>query len=241
MRFNGKDVRDVHGRISVNSEILPGAAAREIDYVEGRTGAVAAGVKYRPDEYRARINIASFNRNEAREIRALLAGWAASSGEKTAKLEPTHWKGKAYDAILKSVSAPEFVRGFATVDVIWSVPYPFARDLTVSRASGSGRAVAMIGGTHTCRPTIRQTVETTADMLTIEMDGMRVLGVKNVNAGDVIEMDVEHESLTINGVHAEEKINFSRTDWHAKFNPGRHEILSSDGGLLEVSWRNEWE
>ena len=70
MRFNGKDVRDVHGRISVNSEILPGAAAREIEYVEGRAGAVAAGVRYKPDEYRARINIASFNRNEAREIRA---------------------------------------------------------------------------------------------------------------------------------------------------------------------------
>lgn len=241
MRFNGKDVRDVHGRISVNSEILPGAAAREIDYVEGRAGATAAGVRYKPDEYRARINIASFNRDEAREIRALLAGWAASSGEKTAKLEPSHWRGKAYEAILKSVSPPEFVRGFATVDVIWSVPYPFARDLTTSHASGSGRAVATIGGTHECRPVIRQTVTESAEMLAIEMDGKRVLAVKDVNAGDVIEMDVEHESLTINGVHAEEKINFSRTDWHAKFNPGRHEILSSDGGLLEVSWRNEWE
>ena len=241
MRFNGKDVRDVHGRISVNSEILPGAAAREIDYVEGRAGAVAAGVRYKADEYRARINICSFDRNEARDVRALLAGWAASSGETTAKLEPTHWHGKAYDAILKSISAPEFTRGFAVVDVIFSVPYPFARDLAVSRAGGSGRAAPNIGGTHACRPVIRQTVETTADMLEITMDGGKLLGIKGVTAGDVIEMDVEHESLTINGAHAEEKINFSRTDWCARFTPGRHEILSSDNGLLEVSWRNEWE
>lgn len=242
MRFNGKDLREVHARLSINAEIPPGSARREIEYVQGRTGAVVAGVTYEPDEYKARINIACFNRNEAWDVRALVAAWAASSGETTATLEPSRWNGKAYDAILKSVSPPEFKRGFATVDVVWSIPYPFARDTTTSRASGSGRAAAMIGGTHACRPVIRQTMSADADGLAITMDGGAVLTLKgSIGAGAVVEMDTARESLTIDGVHAEEKINFSATRWRAGFTPGRHEFASSDNGLLEVSWRNEYE
>lgn len=242
MRFNGKDLRDVHPSLSVNKEIPPGTARRTIDYAEGRRGATVAGVRYEADEYKARINIGCRNADDAWDVRALLAGWAAASGEETAELEPTHWRGKCYDGILSSISAPEFKRGFATVDVIFMIPYPFARDMILSRSAGSGSVTMTIGGTHECRPVIRQTIREARDGLKITMDGAPVMTIKGaLEAGQVVEMDVARESLTIDGVNAAERIN---TDPGAMrwtgFTPGRHTFTSTDTGSLELEWFSEW-
>lgn len=243
MRFNGKDLRDVHGRLSINKEIPPGTARREIEYVRGRVGATVAGVRYEPDEYKARINIACTSRSEAWDVRALLAGWAASSGESVAALEPTNWPGKAYDAILSSIGAPEFVHGFATVDVVFAVPYPFARDTAVSRAGGAKEMTMRVGGTHACRPAISQTITGGRIGLTWTIDGKPLLRIKDWRAledGQIVVMDVKNESLTIDGVHAEDAIDWSGTDWDAAFTPGAHVIKSVNGGTLEAEWHNEW-
>lgn len=242
MRFNGKDIRDVHRALSVNKEIPPGTARRTIDYAEGRRGATVAGVRYEADEYKARINICCWNADDAWDVRALLAGWAAASGEETAELEPTHWRGKCYDAILFSISAPEFTRGFATIDVIFSVPYPFARDIILSRAAGTGSVTTHIGGTHECRPVIRQTIREAREGVMITMDGTPVMTIKGaLEAGQVVEMDVMRESLTIDGENAAERID---TDPGAMrwtgFTPGRHTFVSEDSGSLELEWYNEW-
>lgn len=243
MRYNGKDLRDVHGRLSINQEIPPGTARREIDYAQGRAGAAVAGVRYEPSEYKARINIACYSRSEAWDVRALLAGWAASSGESVAALEPTNWPGKAYDAILSSIGAPEFVNGFATVDVVFAVPYPFARDTTKSHAGGAQEMTMRIGGTHTCRPAISQTIDAGQSGLAWTIDGKPLLKIKEqrtLEDGQIVVMDIANESLTIDGVHAEDAIDWSGTNWDAAFTPGAHVIKSANSGTLEAEWRNEW-
>lgn len=242
MRFKGKDLRDVHPSLSVNKEIPPGTARRTIDYAEGRRGATVAGVRYEPDEYKARINIGCRNADDAWDVRAMLAGWAAASGEGTAELEPTHWRGKCYDAILSSISAPEFKRGFATIDVIFSVPYPFARDTIKSRAAGSGSVTTTIGGTHACRPAIRQTIREAREGLVWTMDGAPVMTIKGaLEAGQVVEMDVARESLTVDGENAAERIDTDpgAARWEG-FSPGRHTFASEDSGGFELEWYNEW-
>lgn len=243
MRFCGKDVRDVHRALSINKEIPPGTAGREIDYAEGRLGAVVAGVRYKPGEYRAKINIFCRKANDAWDVRAMLAGWAAASGDGTGELVPSHWDGKCYDAILSSITPPEFVHGAAVIDVVFSVPYPFARDLTVSRASGAGEMAMQIGGTHACRPAISQTIKSARQGLVWTIGGKKLLKLKDgraLEAGQIVVMDTLGESLTIDGVHAEDAIDWSGTDWRAGFAPGRRVIASNDEGTMEAEWHNEW-
>ena len=143
MRFNGVDVRDIHPRISISKEIPPGCPERTVETVQGWDGETFAAVRTEQGEYLARINIACRTRDDAWEARSRLARWAASSGDGVGELEPTHWPGKAYEAVLGSISAPEFTFGFATVDVTFILPRPYAHDTYISRASGTGGAISI--------------------------------------------------------------------------------------------------
>ena len=211
MRFNGVDVRDIHPRISISKEIPPGCPERTVETVQGWDGETFAAVRTEQGEYLARINIACRTRDDAWEARSRLARWAASSGDGVGELEPTHWPGKAYEAVLGSISAPEFTFGFATVDVTFILPRPYAHDTYISRASGTGGAEMAVSGDGVCRPTIRQT-------LAAEVEG----------------------SLTVNGSHAESLIDYTASLWRPGFTPGVHKITSTDKGQMEASWRNEW-
>lgn len=241
MKFNGIDIRSVHPALSVNKEIPPGMAKREVVTVRGNSGETLAGVAQERDEYTVRVNIAGRSREEAWRVRALLAAWAASSGESTAPLEPTHWSGKEYDAILESISPPEFTLGFATVDVVFALPHPYAHDANTSGVKGAGEVTLQVGGTSRATPMIRQKMAQDAEKLVWTLDGaafMRLDGA--ITAGAVVEADFEAGSLTIDGEHKEPMINFDDTTWQPRFTPGRHTLASTDAGQIEARWRSEW-
>lgn len=241
MRFNGVDPRTVHPALSVNKEIYPGMARREVITVRGNSGETLAGYQEERAEAVIRMNIGAKTRAEAYAARAALAGWAASSGENTAPLEPTYWTGKAYDAILAEIGEPEFTRGFATVDVTFILPRPYAREMNASSAIGGGTLTAQVGGSARARPTIRQTLSEAANELTWSTDGAPFLKLTgSLSAGAVIEADFANGSLTVDGVHSEALIDYTATTWRPAFTPGRHTIASTDGGQMEARWHNEW-
>ncbi|MBR3794745.1 MAG: phage tail family protein [Clostridia bacterium] len=241
MRFNEKDLRDVHRALSIEKEIPPGIAQREIDTVQGTDGEIIAQERIEKDEYIVRVNIACRCADDAWDVRAKLAGWAQLNRPGTAELIPTHWIGKCYDARLKAISAPEFVRGFGKVEMRFLLPRPIARDIAPSMASGAGGMSALIGGTYVCRPTIGQTIRNAREGLTISMDGEPFLVLTGaLAAGQRVEMDTQRERLTIDGEDAMSRINYVFSRWRPGFTPGRHEIISEDDGALEMRWHNEW-
>ena len=126
MKFNGIDPRTLHPGISIAKEIPPGAMTSQLEMLTGSTGEIVAGRTVQQGEYIVRINIAGKTRAEAWRIRAMLAGWAKAGSEKTSQLIPTHWPDVYYDAILKEISQPEFVFGFTTVEVTFTLPRPVA-------------------------------------------------------------------------------------------------------------------
>ena len=240
MRFNGIDLRSVHEGLSIEKEVPPGCTHAH-ETVLSMGGNVITDERLEAGEYLARVNIAGLSENEGLGIRELLTGWAYLPGLKNGELIPTHNTKRCYDARLKSISPPEFNMGFATVEVRFAVPRPVARDVTQSRASGAGGASARIGGTYTCRPVLSQTLSAAQDGLVWVMDGIPILTVKGaLSAGQVVRMDVKNESLTIDGEHAEARINIAGTRWQPGWHPGAHVVSSKDGGAFEMRWHNEW-
>lgn len=241
MRLNGIDLRSVHRALSIEKEIPPGTAGHELEMVNGNHGAIITGERLEAGEYIVRVNIVGRTPEEGWTVRELLAGWATAGGIQTAELIPTHNAKRCYDAKLKNISAPEFVRGGAKVVVTFALPRPVARDVMQSMASGAGSVSARIGGTYACRPVLSQTLSKAQNGLVWKMDGIPILTVKGaLRAAQVVRMDVKNESLTIDGEHAESRINIAGTRWQPGWHPGAHMISSTDGGKMEMRWNNEW-
>lgn len=242
MWFNDIDPTKVHPAISIMYEIAPGSAKRRIDTLKGTDGEIVTGVTMEAGEYTVRMNIAGRTRREAWDVREKIAAWAASSGEQLAKLIPTHKPDRYYNAILSSISDPKFTRGFATVDVIFLVPRPVALSMQRSQAGGMGGMQARIGGSHPARPVLKQTIASGRNGVTWTMDGKTILTMTGTfSAGDEIEMDTLRESLTVNGAYAMHRLDPQRTKWRPGYTTGVHEIKSSDGGRIEMRWRDEWQ
>ena len=123
------DLCGVHPALSIEKEYPPGMPDRDVYTIAGRDGETAVGYAVVQGEYKVNVNIAARRREEGWRIRGLLAAWAMASGQDTGEIEPTHWPGVAYDGIVKSISTPEFVFGFAKVEVIFLGPRPYAHDL----------------------------------------------------------------------------------------------------------------
>lgn len=241
MRYNGIDPRSVHPALGIREEIPPGAAKRQIITIAGTDGEIVSDVIIEQGEYLVRMNIAGRTREEAWEARERLAAWAGSSGKQTAELIPTHRPNRCYDAILSGIGDPQFVRGFTTVDVVFTVPRPIARSVFESAASGTGGASPTIGGSSPCRPVIRQTLAADAEGVVWTMDGVKILTLGgSYTAGQVIEMDTKRESLTVDGESALSKIDPQATRWRPGYAPGRHQITSTDAGAMEMRWHDEW-
>ena len=242
MRYNGIDPRTLHRAISIAKEIPPGIAGREVVTVRGNAAEYYAGTESQRSEYRVKVNIAARSPEEAWRVRALLARWAAGNGQ-PAPLEPGKWPGMAYDAAVKTISAPEFVRGFATVEITFVLPDGAAYEVRTSRANGTGGNVNMhVDGSETARPVISQKVNGASDGLTWSLDGAPLLRFNGrVNSGSTVEMDLQNSSLTIDGAHAEADADWTATDWQPDFLPGKHTISSSNGGEMQVRWHNRWQ
>lgn len=163
---------------------------RDVYTIAGTDGETVVGYAVTQGEYKVNVNIAARRREDGWRIRALLAAWAAASGRSTGELEPTHWPGIAYDAIVKSIGAPEFVFGFAKVEVIFLLPRPLAHDLAYTSATGQGRATLSIGGSAECRPTVAQTLAVARDGVAWTLDGREMLHVNGAfSAGQKLTVD----------------------------------------------------
>ena len=240
MRFNGVDLRDVHDGLSIEREVLPGISSAQ-ETMQNMGGNVITDDRLEAGEYLARVNIAGWSENEGLSIRELLTGWAYLPELKTGELIPTHNPKRCYDARLKSISPPEFNIGFAVVEVRFLVPRPVMRSVNSTATAGAGGVSLRIGGTYTCRPCLSQKLSTAQSGLTWVMDGIPILTVKGaLEAGQTVKMDVKNESLTIDGEHAEARINIAGTRWQPGWNPGKHVITSTDAGAFEVRWHDEW-
>lgn len=241
MRYNGVELREVHPALSVAKEVPPGMPAVTNNMVEGTDGETLMSVSMARGEYVVYVNIAGKTRQEAWEARSRLAAWAMSSGGKVAALEPTWWPGRAYDAIIKEIEPPEFKIGFrGKIKVSFELPRPVAYDMILSRCSGTGKLSMVVGGTHTCRPVIRQTM--LRDGVPVWSLGDQVIFALSdaLSKGDVVEADYGTCSVTVNGVHAEDRVDYIRTDWQPGFAPGFRTVTSTDDGAMETEWHNEW-
>ena len=242
MRLNGVELTSVHRALSIEKEIPPGTAPRAQETIQTATGEIITEERLEAGEYIVRANIFAGTNKEAWNVRELLANWASLRGLGTAELIPTHRPSRCYDARLKSISDPEFVHGGAKVEIRFLIPRPAARSTTQSEASGVGGVTMNIGGTYECRPALSQTLSADQDGLVWVMDGIPFLTITGaLSAGQTVRMDIKNESLTIDGEHAESRVNMSGTKWRPGYWPGVHTIESSDtAGSFSARWYDEW-
>lgn len=243
MRFNGVDPCTLHRGISIAREILPGMAPRAVETVRGAGAETLAGVEDERGEYRLILNVAGKSKDEAYEIRALIAKWARSSGETCARIEPTHWHGMAYDGIVEKISDPEFVFGFGTIEVLFLLPDARAYEVAASSAYGStGSMRMMISGSDATAPVITQTIKDETEQLVWQLDGtvFFVVSQGTLLPGQIVEADFGTGSMTVDGVHAEHLIDYTQSRWKPGFDPGIHRITSSDSGTMSARWHNRW-
>lgn len=244
MRFNGKDLMHVHRAISIAKEIPPGMPARDITTVAASRGEDVANVATIQDVYTVRVNIACRSVEEAWRVRGLLAAWATSSGNVAAELEPTRTPGKAYSAIARSISRPEFKFGFATVDVEFMLPRPVMHDMTQKTASKTGAESMsfMIGGTASVQPSFSFAPDANVNGLSLTMDGKTFFRYKGrMNAGSTLEVVLETGAVLVDGEHDEPNIVYTDTDFDIELKPGSHTLGATAAGTLRARWRDEWQ
>lgn len=239
MIFNGVDILSVDKTISINKEIPPGMPRREIHTIRGNASEHLGGITRERDDYIVRVNIAAKTADEAWLARGKLAAWAMSSGEETAQLVPTHRTDVAYDAIVSSISAPEFKRGFATVTVTFLLPDPVCYDRLEQKKTGSGTITLTIGGTQEAEPIVTITPASQATFVRCTMDSQKSMTLRGTFEANVpVEIDFAQGRVSAGGVDMNETISFEESSWKLGFTPGEHRLVCT--GAAEVRWRNRW-
>lgn len=240
MKFNGKDLNLIHPAVSRSSETLPGMPALEIATIETSRGELLAKVSLEQDEYTARVNISGRTYDEAMDARLALAAWAGSSNRQTAELEPTYMPGKAYTAIVKSVG--RVTKRFETVDVVFLLPRPVLHDVAERKAIATGKELALnIGGTASTQLVIRHVLSEAAQGLTMEVGGQLFFAMEGaLESGQTVEVNMHTAAVLVDGVHAENRILWTKTDFDLELMPGKHTLTASASGNMTARWRNEW-
>lgn len=240
MKFNNRDPNWIHSAVRVSKEIYPSMPAREIATVETGAGDLVAHVSIQQDEAVIRMNIAGRTYKEAMDARIALAEWAGSSHNQTAELKPTHLPGKAYTAILKRITAIE--NRFTTADVVFMLPRPVLHDITPSKAEETGtELIFTTRGTASTQPVFRVRLNSAAEELRMEVDGVPFFAIGGqLEAGAVVEYNLQTGATTIDGVHSENRILYADIVPDIELLPGRHTLKVSKEGSMQVRWRNEW-
>ena len=240
MIYNGVDLRSVHPALSINQEIMPGSAPRNVTTVAGLDGERFVSVSLKQDEYKVVVNIGCHDRQQAREVRELLAAWACSS-DKPAQLIPTYWPQRHYMGVCKEISPPEYKRGFATVTVSFALPSAIAVDNLLSTASGDTSCSIGLTGSAPARPILTLKLRAASAAVSLAVDGqerMRLIGP--YAAGDTIKIDYAQRLVQHNGTNALTHIDYQRSRWRGCFPHGRHTIAADVACDMRVEWRDEW-
>lgn len=247
MRYNGINPTTLHRGISIAKEIPPGAPTSQLETLTGASGEIITGRTLKQGEYIVRVNIAGRSREEAWAIRAKLAAWARSADDTTHELEPTRWPGVAYDAIFKEITPPEFVFGFAVVDVIFAIPRPIAHAVRESTATGSTEAALSIQGTFYAQPEVILTMAG-AYRAEITVDGTVHAAVSYpFKAGDVMTIRANPPEVIIatsgSILQGDRYVDYAVTDLDAlsrALTPGSHSVACAQASGITVRWKEEY-
>lgn len=239
MKFNGVDPNHIHSVVSVSKEIYPSTPAMHMATVSTDQGELVAHVSVEADEATVRLNVAARSYEEAAEARLKIARWANSNG-KVAELLPTHMPGKAYGAVLKSISGME--NRFGTVDVVFTLPRPVLYETMKRSATATGERVRFTtGGTATVMPVYMAKPMQDTENFTLTLDGITVLAIAGtVMAGQTIEYNTQTGALTINGEHAENRMMYADMEPDVELLPGVHTLAASAPVSLTARWQNQW-
>ena len=240
MRFNGKDLGEIHRAVSRSREFPPGMPAREITISETGNGGIVANVVTKPDEYVVRVNIAAKNYEEAEEAREAIAAWALSSGKQTGMLEPKWAKGKAYDAIAKSISRAE--KRFTTVDVTFTLPEPTMYTIEESVQQAEGMTLtANVGGTAPTEPVLEISPAEDCEDLYIVVNGEMYCVLKGAfTAHHIITIDTKTGEIMLDYQHIEERIAYAWCSMETEFVPGENVIGINTTGTIKARWHDRW-
>lgn len=238
MRLNGVNPETLHKCISVSAEVLPSAPERDLVTVENGRGEILTAVNHKQAEYIVRLNIAAATYPEAMQARLLIAQWACST--ELMEAEPTHMPGKAYSVILKSISQIE--KRFGTVDVVFTVPMPYLHSVQENRATATGRELAaFVGGTAKTEPVISVKPKTNVEGLQLHINGAPLVKLRGtVYAGQTVSVDLQGGGVTVDGVHAENRIIYTETDLDREFAPKRNTVTCNAEAELTARWREQW-
>lgn len=255
MKYNGINPVTIARGISIAKEIPPGSPNSQLETASGSEGDVLLGRTIHEAEYVVRINVAGRTRREAWEIREKLADWACAADSVTHALEPTHWPGKAYDAVLKYISEPEFMFGFGTMDLVFSLPRPIAYALETSTTAKSeleeDAGVLMtvkVEGSSYIRPKLTVTAKET-QRLEIAADGETWFVIDHaLDGGEAVLIETNPPSVIIQPVegdayHAEHLLDYTATDLDMlckRLKPGLHTITSQHASRILMEWRSEY-
>lgn len=250
MKFNNVDPRTLHPRISIAKEIPPGTVTSQLETLAGSTGEIVVGRTIQQGEYIVRMNIAGKTWAEAWQIRQMIAGWARGTDAQTCELIPTHWPEVHYDALLKEITPPEFVKGKAVIDVIFAVPRPIAVSNVdnTTEVTTSGIIKPVIGGTSHARPAITGYCKGSTGF-NVSVGTKKYVGLTgSFAAGEHVEISTNPPQVRVQSVDgvwtiANNRVDYTATDFQAlaeAFTPGQKTVMCPQASQVSISWRDEW-
>lgn len=247
MKFNGIDPRTLHKGISIAKEIPPGALTSQLETLTGADGEIITGRTIQQSEYIVRMNIAGKTPEEGWQIRQLIAGWACAADEETHQLIPTKQPDVYYDAIIKEISPPEFVRGFTTVDVVFTIPRPVAKTAKATILQSMAPLTITIGGTTWTKPMIILKMLSGTGM-SLSIDSKPVLALTGAfRDNDMIFIHTDPPNVRLmSGGDSEQitsRIDYTQTDFEAlckAMKPGAHTIDATNASTITLNWRDCW-
>lgn len=247
MKYNGVDPTTLHAGISIAKEIPPGAPTSQLETLSGSAGEIVAGRTLKQAEYIVRINVAGKTRAEAWAIRALIAKWACATESVPHELEPSHWPGIAYDAVLKEISPPEFAFGFGVIEVVFAIPRPISHGTSERSASGSTSVTINVQGSSYIRPKITVTTRA-ASRAEIAVDGKVYAAVDySFSAGNSLVLETDPPKVRIvsggSSVEADKYVDYTVTDFDAMckaLTTGTHRLNCNQASAITARWKEEY-
>lgn len=240
MIFNGNDLLAFcGGGVSINKEIPPFTVGRTITAVGGAGGHILGNVANAPKVYTAKINLHGNSTAEAWAQKRRVAEWAMTTTE-LADLIPSHDPARKYRAVCQGISDPEFKWGACTVNVDFYIPEPYMLSVYPLTVGGtSADPVFINNGTAEPLMTVRFVPLVDVDYPTIMLNGEAVLTINGtVGAGVPVVVDFGQKTAKINGVYAQDKINYMLTDWHPVFS--QENTVSVEASTVTVEVIERW-
>lgn len=242
MRFNGIDPREISPRIFPAKEVIGAIPPRTLRTLDTAGGALFGGIDLGARQIKIVMNIAGQSHDHANELVMLLNGHFCT-GE-PAELEPTHWPGKAFTAILESAGDLEWRWGYGTVEYVFSAPRPFAHSIDEMNVLFSGSALIAPSGTLPILPKITHTMSAAAAALVISHDNTPFFRVRptagSFSAGETITIDFSNRLVTRVGEAAMNLVDYTASTWHPDIRTACLLSVSDAAGETEVRWRDEW-